>query len=498
MQRRFVYNSFVSVFTQIIIAFLGILVPRFVIDNYGSDINGLIGTITQIFTYVALMESGISAATQNTLYKPIVEKNEKDISAILSASNTYYHKVTKWYALVTCFIAVIFPLLINSTEGYFTILSIILIEGGSSVVGFWYIEKWRALLVADGKKYIEIWIDFGIKISTYILKIFLCILGWNVVILSLIGLILSILKAFVYKNYAQKKYGWIIIKDNKEYKKILKDRNAYVISDVAWTAFSSTDMIILSIMFTTSMASVYSIYNMIYSHIAIMLNAFYTSVVYALGQAFYTNKEKYILMHDCYESFFISLMSILMSCCSVLAIPFVKLYTSGIDDINYIYYYLPIIMGCIQILSWDRYVSGNLVCVAGYAKDMQKYSIIEAVLNIILSIILGFLFGLYGITLATVLSLIFKVVQLTRMANNRILNRSSFFTIRRIVTNFAVYFIISIYYVDNPIEITDFSRFIVASILTFTCLCMVFLLTNIIFEHTVFKKMFLERKYPRT
>lgn len=44
---------------QLIAIALGLMVPRLFITSYGSDVNGLLSTITQIFTYMALLEAGI-------------------------------------------------------------------------------------------------------------------------------------------------------------------------------------------------------------------------------------------------------------------------------------------------------------------------------------------------------------------------------------------------------------------------------------------------------
>ena len=79
---------------------MGLIIPRILLTHYGSDTNGLISTITQIFTYVALLEAGISQATINALYKPVQEKNEKMIINVLFASRKYYRNVTYVYAAI--------------------------------------------------------------------------------------------------------------------------------------------------------------------------------------------------------------------------------------------------------------------------------------------------------------------------------------------------------------------------------------------------------------
>ena len=71
---------------QILILILGIIVPRIMIVGYGSDVNGLISTITQIFTYVALLEAGIGQAAKNALYKPLVDKDRDNFASVVASA----------------------------------------------------------------------------------------------------------------------------------------------------------------------------------------------------------------------------------------------------------------------------------------------------------------------------------------------------------------------------------------------------------------------------
>ena len=57
-------NAITGLMTQLIIIALGLIVPRIMITNYGSDTNGLTNTLTQIFSYVALLEAGIGQSTK--------------------------------------------------------------------------------------------------------------------------------------------------------------------------------------------------------------------------------------------------------------------------------------------------------------------------------------------------------------------------------------------------------------------------------------------------
>lgn len=88
-----------------------------------------------------------------------------------------------------------------------------------------------------------------------------------------------------------KNYGWIDYK--RKTNGSLKDRNSYIITEIAWTIFSSTDMIVLSIFCSTAVASVYSVYNMVFVAINSLLSAVYNSLTFNLGQVYHKNLEQY-------------------------------------------------------------------------------------------------------------------------------------------------------------------------------------------------------------
>ena len=68
---RFVKNTLFGFGGQALLLILGIVIPRIMITSYGSDINGLLTTISQIFTYMALLEAGIGQAARNALMEPL-------------------------------------------------------------------------------------------------------------------------------------------------------------------------------------------------------------------------------------------------------------------------------------------------------------------------------------------------------------------------------------------------------------------------------------------
>lgn len=55
--KKAIINIVVSIFQQLITILCGLVLPRAIIGQYGSNVNGLISSITQFLAYIALLES---------------------------------------------------------------------------------------------------------------------------------------------------------------------------------------------------------------------------------------------------------------------------------------------------------------------------------------------------------------------------------------------------------------------------------------------------------
>ena len=493
MKSNIVKNFVVSIISQVIILLLGLIVPRIILTHYGSDTNGLMNTITQIFTYMALLEAGISQASRNALYRPIVNQDNTNISIVMSASRRYYRRISYFYLLAVVLLAVVVPFVLKTQVDYWTIFFFVLFEGLTSVVSYYFINTWTCFLRANGQTYIYNAVSLLNRVLCYGVRIVLALLSINIAFIQVGYFAVSLIQLFIYSIYMHKKYGWIDYKAaSKEYK--LPNRNAYIVSEVAWTIFSSTDLIILSIFVSTSLASVYSTYNMVFVALNGLLNSVYSALNYNLGQTYHADINKYKKMHDLFNSVFVGGMTILMCTTYWLIIPFVRLYTAGVTDINYIYTSLPIMFCLVQLLSWSRYVSGNLVNVAGLARPAVKVNITEAAINLVGSIILVQFFDIVGVLIATVAALPLKVIYCTYIADVKVMHRKVWRTVSILAVNYVIFAVAVIVYQFVEIQIDSYLLFCGYGLLFFIIFSLIVIGLNAVVNrdvlrlYTIFKK----------
>ena len=85
-------NMSFSLLFQLITAISGLILPKLIIENFGSDVNGLIASITQFLSYISLLEGGAEGVIRASLYKPLSIGDTDKVSAIVLAPKNFYFR----------------------------------------------------------------------------------------------------------------------------------------------------------------------------------------------------------------------------------------------------------------------------------------------------------------------------------------------------------------------------------------------------------------------
>lgn len=472
-------NLIISFGGQLILLVMGIIVPRLILVNYGSEVNGLSNTITQIYTHVALLEAGIGQSALFALYK---SRSDKETTDIMSATAYEYRSTGKIYFVCVILLSVLLPLMLKSELSYFTVFSITMLTGIPSLINYYWAASYIQLLTYNGKHYIEATVNLVVTSLSYISKILLANAGVNIVILYVAYFFISLLKTILVILYIKKNYAWIDFKAKKN-KTFFQDRKGYIKSQIAWIVFSNTDVILISMFCGLKESSVYAVYSLVLTAIFSLINQIYAGVNFLLGHEYNKSLAEYTVLHDGFDAFFGMLVCSTMTVCYILLLPFVRLYTAGITDANYLDPLLPLLFCAVQILTWSRYVSGNLTSLAGFANKIGKISVIEAIINVALTTVFIPFWGIRGALLGTIIALLFKANYLTVFANKVILKRSNFNSYRIWVSNilfFGLFVIITYFYrVQADNYVTLFVIAVIVSLIAYSC----FYLMNLAVNH---------------
>ena len=91
--KKALFNVTTNLLLQIVVVIYGFIVPKIIISEFGSSVNGLISSITQFLGYIVLLESGFGPVVKAVLYKPIAKKDKVEIASIFKASNKFFRKI---------------------------------------------------------------------------------------------------------------------------------------------------------------------------------------------------------------------------------------------------------------------------------------------------------------------------------------------------------------------------------------------------------------------
>lgn len=147
-------NLVSGVVSQVVLIVLGFLLPRLYLENFGSEVNGVLSTIKQIFVYMSLLEAGVGLATTQSLYKPVAENDHASVSSVVAATHAYYCKVGAVYAAMVLLLAVGYECFAPAGMASGVVFAIVILTGIPALFCFFFQAKYRILLEVDGRKYI--------------------------------------------------------------------------------------------------------------------------------------------------------------------------------------------------------------------------------------------------------------------------------------------------------------------------------------------------------
>lgn len=448
-KRRGVFNIIIGIGSQIVTIALGIVIPRLFLTSFGSEMNGFLNSITQIFTYFALLEAGVGATTLQALYGPVAKKSKEDIVSILAATHQYYKKTGMFYFVAVVLLAVVYPLIVDTSISKMVMISIILINGIPGAISYYFQGKYTILLQAEGKNYINIFLTFVASTLTSISKIVLMLLGFNVVIIQIGHLIINLIKVLFFAIYIKKKYAWINLNTTPNFKAI-EQKNAALVNQICDLIFRNTDTLILTLFCDLKVVSVYSMYTLLFSMIRTALDYVAQGFSFIMGQTYNSDKKQFIVLHDLYETYRMALVFALYNIAYIFILPFMTLYTAGVNDINYLDGKVALLFVVFYLMTGARACEADLINYAQHFRLTQSRCVIEAIINLSVSLVCVQFMGIYGVLVGTIVALVYRANDMVLYANRKILNRGSWVTYRKWISNAIVF--VSISYVTSLLD----------------------------------------------
>lgn len=424
--KKFMYNTVAMALQQVVTMLVGLILPRVMLTSYGSEINGLVSSISQFIAYFNLVEAGLSGATIYALYKPLADDDHKAVSGVVSASKRFYEQAGWIFVSLTAGLAILYPLYIKSEVlSYLEIGILVLILGVSGALEFFTLSKYRTLLTADQKSYV---LSITSIITTLIrtaITIVLAMYGMSIVYVKFFALFSVFVRSAILLIYCNKKYAYINYKEVPNTKALNKRWDALYLQILGAIQAGAPVVLLTIFLKDLKMVSIYSVFNMVMSGLDGVLSIFTSGLSASFGDVI-ARKETETLKraYKEFEFAYYVMITIVYAITLVTIMPFINIYTANITDANYNLPWVGFLFTLNGILYCVKTPQGMLVISAGMYKETRWRSTAQALILVVVGAILTPFWGIYGVLLGAICSNLYRDIDLLIFVPRRIVKTS--------------------------------------------------------------------------
>lgn len=408
-KKRFAMNTISALFFQLMNLLAGFILPKYIIQAYGSEVNGLVSSITQFLTVVSLSEFGMTAVVQSSLYEPLARHDERLVNEIMTSASRFYKKVALVLVIYAGALCVIYPIIVDNSFSYLYISSMVFILSVNSLAQYLLGITNSQLLSADQK----LFVTSGVGAITVLLNLCLCCLeirlGYGIHFVKLTTAAVFLIRPFAAALYVRRHYN-INRKVSYDTEPIKQKWNG-VAQHLSYYVFNCTDIVVLSCFSTLENVSVYSVYAMVLNGLKQLCSLLDNSIKPVLGEFWaLDDKEKFGRTFHLYEWFNHMLSIFVYGCATLLIVPFVKIYTVNVHDADYIVPLFAFIICTAYLVQNIKNAYNTLLQAVGHYKTTQNNYIIVAVMNIAISIICVAKYGVVGVAIGTLAAALYQLL----------------------------------------------------------------------------------------
>lgn len=493
--KKALLNTATGVLYEVITIICGLILPRLVLSYFGSEYNGITSSISQFLSAIALMKAGIGGVTRAALYKPLANQDTEQISSIVKTTERFMRKIACVFLGLVAVFACLYPLMVTEDFEWFFSFSLILILSISTFAQYFWGLTYQMLLQADQRQCVIYLVQIGTTVLNTIVAACLIVNGFSIHVVKLASAVVFLANPLVINAYAHRKYQ--INNKAKPDNNLIRQRWDAFGQQVAFFVHSNTDLVVLTMFSNLYEVSVYTVYNYALRAIRQVVVMAVTGFDAAFGNM-YAKKETALLKKNLkiYELIVFSLVSVIYAVAAVMIVPYALLYTLGIHDVDYNRPLFAAFVVAAGAFSCFRIPYKTITDAVGHFKQTRNGALMEAGLNIVISVIGVMWFGLIGVAFGTFVATVFRSVQYAVYLSRNIIHRSLWHFVKHVIlcclTVMAVY-VFSEYFIIRQMEITVISWVFSAVAVTLMAI-LVTVVVNLIFYRTEFFELFRKMK----
>lgn len=401
-------NILFGFINKIVLMLLPFFIRTIILYKFGSEYLGLNSLFSSILQVLNLSELGFSSAIVYSLYKPIAENDEEIICALMAYYRRMYRRIGIFIGVAGLMLLPFLPHLIKGNcPADINIYVLYLIFLLNTIISYLFFAYKSALLNAHQR------VDVISNIATVtqgimaIMQILLILLTGNYYLYVLMMPVFTLINNIITSYVVNKKYPRYICRGKlpEEYVANIKRQvSGLMVSKICQTTRNSFDSIILSASLGLVVTAIYSNYYYIMTSIIAVMTVIYDAMLAGVGNSIVTeSREKNYTDLKKFNFIYMWIAGWCTICLACLYQPFMELWAGK----DMMFDYSVVILFCIYFYVLKM---GDIRSVYSAASGLwwenRIRAICEAAANLILNIVLVRIWGVQGVIIATLLSLL--------------------------------------------------------------------------------------------
>lgn len=416
-------NIVTSTILEVLTMLSGLILPKYILQYFGSTYNGITSSATQFLSLISILTLGVTASTRVALYKTLAAKDIEATSSIIRATERYMRKVALILGVYILIIAIVYPLVVHTNFSYWDVALLILAVGLSSFAEYFFGITYYTFLLADQSVYISNLFSAVAVIINTILSVVLIVSGYSIQVVKLVSAVVFVLRPLLQNIYVTKKYR--LMKDCKPDMSALVMRGDAMMHALANIVHDNTDIVVLTIFCDIKIVSVYTVYNLVMSALKKIQTIFTKGTEPIFGSMWAKGENDKIEKNlSVFEFLVNSYNATIFGTAMVMILPFISIYVPrNVTDINYLMPTYAFVISLASATQGMRVPYMALVQGIGHYKQTKKAAIIEATINMVLSLVLVNFIGIVGVAIGTLAANLYRSFQYAFYINQNVVYR---------------------------------------------------------------------------
>lgn len=397
-------NIIVGFLNQFISLLLSFITRTVFIRILGTELLGVNSLFSDILNLLSMADLGFNTAMAYSFYKPISENDTNKISALINFYRKIYNVIAISITIIGIALVPFLHLIINTDKPVPLLKIYYLFSLAGVVVSYLFVYK-ISIITADQKNYIVTSISIIINFIKTIIQMITLLIFKNYIFYLFVNLVAVFLNNYIISKKAVSLYPYISEKKQlslHEKKDIFKNMKSIFLYKISSLLLTATDNMLISTIVGTVFVGYYSNYLMISNKILAIIQIFFGSLTASIGNL--VTKERAEKRYEIFKA----AQSINFIICGIVVTSFSLL----INDLIIIWLGKEFVFSndVLLVITCNMYLACILQPLWTYREATGIYiktkyvMLIAAILNLILSIILGNIMGLSGILIASIIS----------------------------------------------------------------------------------------------